>query len=636
MKNYEYRTELTAEEQSDPILTAAYQVAKARYVDKHGALKMRGKLDDVLYLTHPLMVVDILRKMGVQDSAVLAAAILHDVLEDNHDYLGPKNDPTDNYHAMYNDLLAALNEQVALGHLTQERAEQAADEMFTLTKEVTKPKIYPEGRKIMAQIDHMKEASLEGKFLKIADQAASLFCRLHAPDDPKEFPKEKQIEFTEKATNLVQAIIASARDDHEQETLSRWDSLFGWTLVWARQLDKCVVRADENKIRKNVDFESFFAAEAFRNKTSVVVEHPQVSHSWEPQAAQGQKLPIVRRVDFDCAGNVISCVLMRGTGVGHPLQAIHDRWIDEIKRVDSMDPRTKGKGTTVEVCGLEQISATKTDDGRLFKFFPNMRAEAFAAACEGAGLCTVYHKMAITKEAYNQGAAPSGPKEAWREKLMSHPSPRGMNTDHYGIAEMVDVPLSQDKPYSGMTKVFLGEDGKIIGYRLRADPAHGAEKMQRMQKEFCEALSIQSPDYWSDPKGYTQPRTYMAVDPQTKQLKAYTEPREPKRKHIAIRQRPLDAAAGEQDFYFGSHPSIALELFTTQARRAGILDRDRPAIPRFDPNAENQPMTRAEIAALSTKPSPHPQSDMISRCAARRENAWHDRPQEKSIKLPWR
>lgn len=189
MKNYEYRTELTAEEQSNPILMAAYQVAKARYVDKHGAPKMRGKLDDVLYLTHPLMVVDILRKMGVQDSVVLAAAILHDVLEDNHDYLGPKNDPTDNYHAMYNDLLAALNEQVALGHLTQERAQEAADEIFTLTKEVTKPKIYPEGRKIMAQIDHMKEASLEGKFLKIADQAASLFCRLHAPDDLKEFPR---------------------------------------------------------------------------------------------------------------------------------------------------------------------------------------------------------------------------------------------------------------------------------------------------------------------------------------------------------------------------------------------------------------------------------------------------------------
>ena len=79
------------------VLSAAVQFA----AEAHERKKQRRKGSDLPYIVHPLEVMTILRRHGETDEATLAAAVLHDVVEDC-------DVPIDEVRARFGERVAAI------------------------------------------------------------------------------------------------------------------------------------------------------------------------------------------------------------------------------------------------------------------------------------------------------------------------------------------------------------------------------------------------------------------------------------------------------------------------------------------------------------------------------------------------
>lgn len=122
------------------------------------------------YINHPLAVARILAEEGgVDDQIVLAAALLHDTIEDT--------DTT------ADELRAEFGEQVA-----------------AIVLEVTDDKALPKARRKELQVEHAPHLSREAKLVKLADKVANLRDMVHAPPD---WPTTRKAEYFDWARAVV-------------------------------------------------------------------------------------------------------------------------------------------------------------------------------------------------------------------------------------------------------------------------------------------------------------------------------------------------------------------------------------------------------------------------------------------------
>lgn len=111
MKHYRYRFSINqdAEYKNSPLIRAAFTLAER----EHAGHK-RGKLEEVEYLCHPIMVYDLLRTRGVDDPASLAAGLLHDTGEMSKRY-------SHNISLLEHDLVEELQKQGESGLMARTR-----------------------------------------------------------------------------------------------------------------------------------------------------------------------------------------------------------------------------------------------------------------------------------------------------------------------------------------------------------------------------------------------------------------------------------------------------------------------------------------------------------------------------------
>ncbi len=140
--------------------------------NKHKGQFRKGNLNTP-YINHPLKVAYVLEKMGVTDVEIIAAAILHDVVED-----------TD---ATKTDLENVFNSRVA-----------------KMVMEVTDDKNEPKEVRKAAQIKNAPNLSHEAKLIRIADKICNIqdVCGLDAPD----WNYERKYEYLEWAKAVVDQI----------------------------------------------------------------------------------------------------------------------------------------------------------------------------------------------------------------------------------------------------------------------------------------------------------------------------------------------------------------------------------------------------------------------------------------------
>lgn len=122
------------------------------------------------YINHPIHVMSILTDAGIDDAALLAAAALHDTVEDT------------------NTTLAQIDELFG--------AEVAA-----LVAGVTDDKNLKKAQRKQQQINHMPHLSAQAQWLKIADKIANLEDLIVAP--PHDWPSARLLEYVEWATAVV-------------------------------------------------------------------------------------------------------------------------------------------------------------------------------------------------------------------------------------------------------------------------------------------------------------------------------------------------------------------------------------------------------------------------------------------------
>ncbi len=162
--------------------------------DKHK--QQRRKVGDVPYINHPLRVMRLLVDLGgVTDLRLLAAAALHDVVEDT--------DAT-----------------------IEEVRERFGDVIGGYVAEVTDDRSLPAAERKAAQVEHVKNASRGAQLIKFADKLHNLEDLLH--NTPPGWSKERvQGYFV-----WSEAVLAGARHVQSQRLLDARDTLFESTFTY--------------------------------------------------------------------------------------------------------------------------------------------------------------------------------------------------------------------------------------------------------------------------------------------------------------------------------------------------------------------------------------------------------------------
>jgi guanosine-3',5'-bis(diphosphate) 3'-pyrophosphohydrolase len=146
------------ESQSLPLILRALNFAAVRH--RH---QRRKDAEASPYINHPIAVANTLSSVGgVNDPVTLAAAILHDVIED-----------TD---ATIEDLDAQFGVDVR-----------------RIVEEVTDDGSLPSARRKQLQIDHAAGASEQARLVKLADKICNVRDMIESP--PVEWPLERQREY---------------------------------------------------------------------------------------------------------------------------------------------------------------------------------------------------------------------------------------------------------------------------------------------------------------------------------------------------------------------------------------------------------------------------------------------------------
>lgn len=140
--------------------------------NKHKGQFRKGNLNTP-YINHPIKVAYVLEKIGITDQEVLAAALLHDVIED-----------TDVTHS---DIKNVFNEKVA-----------------DIVEEVSDDKELSRDERKSYQISNAENLSYEARLVRIADKICNIqdVCGKESPD----WSYERKYEYLEWAKEVVSQI----------------------------------------------------------------------------------------------------------------------------------------------------------------------------------------------------------------------------------------------------------------------------------------------------------------------------------------------------------------------------------------------------------------------------------------------
>ena len=123
------------------------------------------------YINHPISVAKIISEIGkIEDPEVLAAALLHDTLEDT--------DTTED------ELIDKFGERVC-----------------SLVQEVTDDKTLPKLERKQRQIDHAKEISGDAAIIKLGDKIANITDIINTP--PTDWDSNRRLEYFEWAEKVI-------------------------------------------------------------------------------------------------------------------------------------------------------------------------------------------------------------------------------------------------------------------------------------------------------------------------------------------------------------------------------------------------------------------------------------------------
>lgn len=143
--------------------------AAAFAADRHRDQRRKGAGGEP-YINHPLAVAHLLADTGrIADVQVLAAALLHDTVEDT-------DTTTDELAAIFGPDIAAI------------------------VAEVTDDKSLPKSERKRLQIEHAPHLSLPGKLVKLADKLCNIQDVIHRPPD---WPLSRRREYLEWAAAVV-------------------------------------------------------------------------------------------------------------------------------------------------------------------------------------------------------------------------------------------------------------------------------------------------------------------------------------------------------------------------------------------------------------------------------------------------
>ena len=123
------------------------------------------------YINHPIHVAQILSEVGVEDPEILAAATLHDTVEDTETSLG-------------------------------ELAKEFGDRVSRIVAEVTDDKSLPKQERKRLQIEHAPELSGEAAQVKVADKISNVTDVISNP--PPDWDDERRKEYVEWARAVVE------------------------------------------------------------------------------------------------------------------------------------------------------------------------------------------------------------------------------------------------------------------------------------------------------------------------------------------------------------------------------------------------------------------------------------------------
>jgi GTP diphosphokinase / guanosine-3',5'-bis(diphosphate) 3'-diphosphatase len=131
----------------------------------------RKDIEESPYINHPIALADVLwHEGGVRDAVVIAAALLHDTIEDT---------------------------KTTAAELRREFGAKVAD----IVAEVTDNKKLPKERRKELQIEHATHISKSAKLVKIADKMCNLRDILQSP--PKDWPIERKREYFEWGKKVI-------------------------------------------------------------------------------------------------------------------------------------------------------------------------------------------------------------------------------------------------------------------------------------------------------------------------------------------------------------------------------------------------------------------------------------------------
>jgi len=126
------------------------------------------------YINHPIAVAEILYRVGgVRDSAALAAALLHDTIEDTHT-------------------------------TPEEILSRFGQEVLDLVLEVTDDKSLPDARRKALQVENAPHKSTRARQIKLADKINNLMDILYTP--PVDWSEQRIREYVDWSERVINAL----------------------------------------------------------------------------------------------------------------------------------------------------------------------------------------------------------------------------------------------------------------------------------------------------------------------------------------------------------------------------------------------------------------------------------------------
>lgn len=272
-----YRSDFEAD---SPIVKVALRLAQKA----HEGVS-RGKRDpSIPYIIHPIMVHDLLQHFGEKNPMVLAAALLHDAIEDYAPY---RSNPD----ALYDELRDELQKEGVADY------KSVAHYISSLCYELTNKEKMTEGKRTW-QIEHVGTLSESAARIKILDQTASELDSIVMPE-PADRDRDHARTWSYKALNVVKSA-AKGRPN-----LDFWRDLHKTAFSYNMGLTNAPSIESENQQRAQFDFaELIQRARSMRDRERTPIE---TTVDRKPSNTIERGLV---QIGFDAEGNVAGFALL--------------------------------------------------------------------------------------------------------------------------------------------------------------------------------------------------------------------------------------------------------------------------------------------------------------------------------------